>query len=96
MRVSILCSISPFLLVILQHAMETVGITKEEQECIFRILAGLLHLGNVKFIADEKNENWTGAKIVDRECMFILFYFLVKVKLIHFVSAEIRFFIIES
>ena len=35
-------------------AMQTVGITKTEQDGIFNILAGILHLGNVQFSEDEK------------------------------------------
>lgn len=48
--------------------MTTVGLTKEEQDSIFTILAGLLHLGNIVFDVDDKNENWTGAKVANPEC----------------------------
>jgi myosin heavy subunit len=32
-----------------QHAMKTVGISSDVQEQIFRMLAGILHLGNIEF-----------------------------------------------
>jgi myosin-5 len=36
-------------------AMTVLGITAEEQDIIFKILAGVLHLGNVNFVKGPKD-----------------------------------------
>lgn len=36
------------------HAMQTVGITADEQSCLWGMLAGILHFGNVYFTEDAK------------------------------------------
>eukprot|EP00013_Stygamoeba_regulata_P023768 CAMPEP_0177647334 /NCGR_PEP_ID=MMETSP0447-20121125/10243_1 /TAXON_ID=0 /ORGANISM="Stygamoeba regulata, Strain BSH-02190019" /LENGTH=1221 /DNA_ID=CAMNT_0019149909 /DNA_START=85 /DNA_END=3750 /DNA_ORIENTATION=- len=41
----------------LREAMSTVGITSEQQESIFKTLAGLLHLGNVVFAPADEGES---------------------------------------
>jgi len=38
-----------------RHAMDVMGISGKEQEAIFRIVASILHLGNLKFVADNKD-----------------------------------------
>ncbi|XP_027362425.1 myosin-10-like [Abrus precatorius] len=39
-----------------RRAMEVVGISSDEQDAIFRIVAAVLHLGNIEFIKGEEDE----------------------------------------
>jgi myosin-1 len=47
------------------NAMNTIGITPQDQESIFRIVAGVLHLGNVQFGEDDRGN----AYITDRSVL---------------------------
>ncbi|XP_076892183.1 myosin-6-like [Bidens hawaiensis] len=40
-----------------RKAMDVVGITSNEQEAIFRIVAAILHLGNIEFIKDKEPDS---------------------------------------
>lgn len=45
--------------------MKTVGISSEDQDAIFRILAGILHLGNIEFRPAGQDK----AMVSDKSCM---------------------------
>uniref|UniRef100_A0A2C9WMD3 Myosin motor domain-containing protein n=2 Tax=Manihot esculenta TaxID=3983 RepID=A0A2C9WMD3_MANES len=40
-----------------RRAMDTVGISKEDQEAIFRVVAAILHLGNINFAKEEEADS---------------------------------------
>ncbi|XP_027368060.1 myosin-9 [Abrus precatorius] len=40
-----------------KRAMDIVGISQEEQDAIFRVVAAILHLGNIKFAKSEENDS---------------------------------------
>ncbi|GLJ12455.1 hypothetical protein SUGI_0191160 [Cryptomeria japonica] len=40
-----------------RRAMHIVGINLEEQESIFRVLAGILHLGNIEFVSGKEHDS---------------------------------------
>ena len=44
----------------LASALATLGVTPEEQEGLWRLLAALLHLGNLRFISDEDGDDESG------------------------------------
>ena len=50
----LLLLISIIVFVAFQHAMDIMGLSKEDQHNIFSLLAGILHLGNVQF-GDKNN-----------------------------------------
>ncbi|KAK8467989.1 hypothetical protein PHAVU_007G195700 [Phaseolus vulgaris] len=52
-----------------KRAMDIVGISQDEQEAIFRVVAGILHLGNIKF---SKSEETDSAVLEDEESKFHL------------------------
>ncbi|KAK7329658.1 hypothetical protein VNO77_23831 [Canavalia gladiata] len=52
-----------------RRAMDVVGISEEEQEAIFRVIAAILHLGNVEF---EKGEEIDSSVIKDEKSRFHL------------------------
>nr|GMD61003.1 myosin-9-like isoform X2 [Ipomoea batatas] len=52
-----------------RRAMDIVGISKEEQEAIFRVVAAILHLGNIEFT---KNEETDSAVLKDEKSKFHL------------------------
>ncbi|KAL1329764.1 hypothetical protein HN51_046946 [Arachis hypogaea] len=47
-----------------KRAMEVVGINQEEQEAIFRVIAAILHLGNINFA---KSEEETDSSVLENE-----------------------------
>eukprot|EP01111_Echinosteliopsis_oligospora_P014908 TRINITY_DN5735_c0_g1_i1.p1 TRINITY_DN5735_c0_g1~~TRINITY_DN5735_c0_g1_i1.p1 ORF type:complete len:806 (-),score=234.13 TRINITY_DN5735_c0_g1_i1:55-2472(-) len=55
-----------------KHAMKTVGLTSEHQDQIFRILAGILHLGNVEFKPAAKDQAQIADKGVFSTCASLL------------------------
>jgi myosin heavy subunit len=48
-------------------AMDVLNMTPEEKECVFRLIAGVLHLGNVEFEKDPKGSEETDSKIKNPE-----------------------------
>jgi myosin-5 len=40
-----------------RHAMDVVGISKEDQDGVMRVVAGILHLGNVTFRANDDDDD---------------------------------------
>ncbi|XP_047338163.1 myosin-12 isoform X2 [Impatiens glandulifera] len=52
-----------------RNAMDIVGINQEEQDAIFRVVAAILHLGNVDFVKGEENDS---SKLKDEKAMFHL------------------------
>ncbi|KAH9321117.1 hypothetical protein KI387_015756, partial [Taxus chinensis] len=40
-----------------RRAMDIVGINLEEQEAVFRVLAGILHLGNIEFVPGKEHDS---------------------------------------
>ncbi|KAK9083352.1 hypothetical protein Scep_029823 [Stephania cephalantha] len=52
-----------------RHAMDVVGISQEEQDAIFRVVAAILHLGNIEFEKEEVSEH---AVIKDDQARFHL------------------------
>ncbi|KAL2323471.1 hypothetical protein Fmac_027850 [Flemingia macrophylla] len=52
-----------------KRAMDIVGISQEEQDAIFRVVAGILHLGNIKFA---KSEDTDSSVLEDEESKFHL------------------------
>ncbi|RHN80083.1 putative myosin ATPase [Medicago truncatula] len=53
-----------------KRAMDIVGISQEEQDAIFRVIAAILHLGNIKF---EKSEEETDSSVLaDKDSKFHL------------------------
>ena len=52
--------------------MNIIGITKQEQEDIFRIVAAVLHLGNITFGEDDKGN----AVVLDASSNSLPFFFL--------------------
>ncbi|CAJ1968966.1 unnamed protein product [Sphenostylis stenocarpa] len=52
-----------------KRAMDIVGISQEDQDAIFRVVAAILHLGNIKFAKSEENDS---SVLEDEESMFHL------------------------
>ncbi|PRP79831.1 putative myosin XI [Planoprotostelium fungivorum] len=52
---------------ITRRAMDTVGITREEQADVFKLLSGVLSLGNITFVEDSGGDHRDGSKIKDRK-----------------------------
>ncbi|RDX77608.1 Myosin-11, partial [Mucuna pruriens] len=52
-----------------KRAMDIVGISQEEQDAIFRVIAAILHLGNIKFAKSEETDS---AVLEDEESKFHL------------------------
>ncbi|XP_057423451.1 myosin-9 isoform X3 [Lotus japonicus] len=52
-----------------KRAMDIVGISQEEQDAIFRVVAAILHLGNIKFA---KSEDSDSSVLEDEESIFRL------------------------
>ncbi|KAH7517346.1 hypothetical protein FEM48_Zijuj09G0053800 [Ziziphus jujuba var. spinosa] len=52
-----------------RRAMDIVGISESEQEAIFRVVAAILHLGNIEFAKGEDNES---SIVKDEESLFHL------------------------
>ncbi|KAJ7533864.1 hypothetical protein O6H91_13G068100 [Diphasiastrum complanatum] len=52
-----------------RRAMDIIGIDAEEQEAIFRILASILHIGNVEFVSGKDTES---SKLKDEKSIFHL------------------------
>ncbi|XP_050366725.1 myosin-16 isoform X2 [Argentina anserina] len=52
-----------------RRAMDVIGISKEEQEAIFRVVAAILHLGNIDFANGEDNDS---SVIKDDQSLFHL------------------------
>ena len=53
----------------LQHSMNTLHFSKEEQNSIFRIVAGVLHFGNLKFSVMENATGDNGSTIVNKDAL---------------------------
>ena len=66
------CLCVPFCVFALQSAMNTIGLTAEEQYSVLSIVAGILHLGNICFV-----ENGNYAAPADVDCKFTHKYKLV-------------------
>lgn len=56
---------------LMSTALNVMGIKDEEVMDIFRLVAGILHLGNIQFA-----ENGNYSQIADKQCK--LFYVLIK------------------
>ncbi|CAJ2627713.1 unnamed protein product [Trifolium pratense] len=52
-----------------KRAMDIVGISQEEQDAIFRVVAAILHLGNIRF---EKSEDTDSSVLADEDSKFHL------------------------
>ncbi|KAK2455375.1 Myosin family protein with Dil domain-containing protein [Trifolium repens] len=52
-----------------KRAMDIVGISQEEQDAIFRVVAAILHLGNIRF---EKSEETDSSVLADEDSKFHL------------------------
>ncbi|RHN80100.1 putative myosin ATPase [Medicago truncatula] len=52
-----------------KRAMDIVGISQEEQDAIFRVIAAILHLGNIRF---EKSEETDSSVLADKDSKFHL------------------------
>lgn len=48
------------------------GILEGDQIAIFKALAAILHLGNVNFVLDEKNENWNGSVVENKDGTYFM------------------------
>eukprot|EP00298_Acanthocystis_sp_HF-20_P012732 c20027_g2_i2.p1 GENE.c20027_g2_i2~~c20027_g2_i2.p1 ORF type:complete len:1422 (+),score=671.93 c20027_g2_i2:33-4298(+) len=55
-----------------KHAMDVIGISADTQQSIFRLLASILHLGNVQFVDDEKGH----AKPADPNAVAVAAYYM--------------------
>ncbi|KAG5627286.1 hypothetical protein H5410_012504 [Solanum commersonii] len=52
-----------------RNAMDVVGIGQEEQEAIFRVVAAILHLGNINFVKGKETDS---SKLKDEKSLFHL------------------------
>ncbi|GJT31482.1 myosin-12 isoform X2 [Tanacetum coccineum] len=52
-----------------RNAMDIVGISQDEQDAIFRVVAAILHLGNIDFI---KGKEFDSSKVKDEKSLFHL------------------------
>lgn len=59
----VICCIS----IILQKAMDVMGMSPEDKEMVLSLVAGILHLGNISFVEDGNY-----AQIADQGCMYYL------------------------
>lgn len=81
---------------LLQEAFRFLGFNEEKQTNVFKVLAAILHLGNLSFSKHGRDEE---VVVKDEECMYLfLFHFLIILidLIIHNFSVELYRWFVRS